>query len=93
MSFNEQYFKRFNQKPDTFAAHAFDGMNILIEAIRKAGLNRTKIRDLLTDLETFQGYKGVTGDIIFDTTWNDVGPIWLVEVNNGKFGYKESTLR
>ena len=55
------YIKRFGQEPDVFAAHAYDGMNILIEAIKKAGLNRVLIRDVLTDMKTFQGYKGVTG--------------------------------
>ena len=30
--------------PGTVAAYAFDGMNILIEAIRKAGTEREKIQ-------------------------------------------------
>ena len=41
-------------------------MNIIIEAIKKVGLNRALIRDVLTDLKTFQGYQGVTGTVIFD---------------------------
>lgn len=85
IAFNKNYVKRFNQIPDMFAAHAYDGMNILIAAIDKAGLNRVLIRDLLTDLKTFQGYEGVTGKIIFDASWNDIGPIWMAEVRNGKF--------
>ena len=60
-AFQSNYLKRFGQEPDVFAAHAYDGMNIIIEAIRKAGLNRVLIRDLLTDFKTFQGYEGVTG--------------------------------
>ena len=83
--FQTNYTKRFGQKPDVFAAHAYDGMNIIIEAIRKAGLNRVLIRDLLTDLKTFQGYDGITGKIIFDKTWNDVGDIWMADVRQGEF--------
>jgi ABC-type branched-subunit amino acid transport system substrate-binding protein len=62
-------------------------MNIIIEAINKAGLNRVLIRDVLLDLKTFQGYQGVTGKIIFDKSWNDIGDIWMAEVRNGRFEF------
>ena len=84
-AFKESYIKRFGMEPDVFAAHAYDGMNILIAAIRKAGLNRALIRDVLTDMKTFQGYHGVTGKVIFDATWNNIRPIFMAEVRNGKF--------
>ena len=86
-AFQENYQKRFGQKPDVFAAHAYDGMNIIIEAIKKAGLNRALIRDLLTDMKTFNGYEGVTGKVVFDGTWNNVRPIFLAKVKNGKFEF------
>jgi ABC-type branched-subunit amino acid transport system substrate-binding protein len=86
-AFKTNYFKRFGQEPDVFAAHAYDGMNIIIEAIQKAGLNRVLVRDLLTDLKTFQGYQGVTGKIIFDATWNNIRPIFMAKVINGKFEF------
>ena len=85
--FQLNYFKRFGMQPDVFAAHAYVGMNMIIEAIRNAGLNRVLIRDVLTDLKTFQNYKGITGIIIFDGSWNDIGEIWMTEVQNGKFTY------
>jgi branched-chain amino acid transport system substrate-binding protein len=86
-TFQTNYLKRFGQEPDIFAAHAYDGMNILIEAIRKAGLNRVLIRDVLLDLKTFQGYEGVTGKIVLDGTWNDIGDIWMAQVRQGKFEF------
>ena len=85
--FKANYLKRFNLEPDVFAAHAYDGMNMLIGAIKKVGLNRVLIRDVLSDLKTFQGYNGVTGKIIFDGSMNDIGDIFLAKVNNGKFDY------
>ncbi len=91
-TFNKKYQNRFKQEPNTFAAHAYDGMNILLQSIQMAGLNRIKIRDLLTDLKTFQGYEGVTGEIVFDPSWNDVGSIWMVEIKDGKFEFKASPL-
>ncbi len=86
IAFNKNY-KRFGQEPDVFAAHAYDGMNMLIKAIQKVGLNRALIRDVLTDLKTFQGYEGITGKITFDASWNDIGPIWMTEIRNGAFSY------
>jgi len=86
-SFRANYIKKFGQEPDVFAAHAYDGMNILIASIQKAGLNRVLIRDVLTDLKTFQGYEGITGKIVFDGTWNDIGTIFMAEVNKGKFQF------
>lgn len=89
-SFEQRYYQRFSEEPEAFAAHAYDGMNILIQAIRAAGLNRVRIRDALTALKN---YKGVTGKIIFDASHNDVGPVWLAEVRHGEFHYFPSPLR
>ena len=86
-AFKSNYTKRFGQEPDVFATHAYDGMNILIAAIEKAGLNRVLIRDVLTDMKTFQGYQGVTGVMNFDATWNNVRPIFLAECVNGRFKF------
>jgi branched-chain amino acid transport system substrate-binding protein len=89
-AFQANYFKRFGIKPDVFASHAYDGMNMIIKAIHKVGLNRVLIRDVLTDLKTFQNYEGITGKIVFDKTWNDIGEIWMAKVQNGKFKYSVS---
>jgi branched-chain amino acid transport system substrate-binding protein len=86
-AFQTSYFKRFGLEPDVFAAHAYDGMNIIIEAINKVGLNRVLIRDVLTDLKTFQGYQGITGKKVFDQTWNDIADIWIAKVRHGKFEF------
>ena len=60
-------------------------MNIIIEAIQKAGLNRILIRDWLTDLKSLKGYEGVTGKLVLDASWNNVRDLWMVNVKNGKF--------
>ena len=85
LEFKADYIKKFNQDPDVFAAFAYDGMNMIIKAIEKVGLNRVLIRDVLTDLKSFQGYQGITGKVIFDQTWNNIRPIFFAEVKNGKF--------
>jgi ABC-type branched-subunit amino acid transport system substrate-binding protein len=82
--FQKNYKKRFGLEPDVFAAHAYDGMNMTINAIQKVGLNRYLIRDYLTDLGS---YNGVTGEIIFDATWNDIGRIFMAEIKNGAYTF------
>jgi len=88
--FHRRYQERFGEAPEAFAAHAYDGMTLLIRAIRNAGLNRVRIRDELTSLKSF---RGVTGEITFDATWNDVGPVWMAEVRQGTFHYFSSPSR
>ncbi|NMC21548.1 MAG: amino acid ABC transporter substrate-binding protein [Thermogutta sp.] len=59
--FRERFTKRFGVEPDTYAAHAFDGTEMLIWAIQVAGLNRAKIRDVLAYRnEPWQGVVGKT---------------------------------
>jgi len=85
--FYNDYVKKYNMEPDVFAAHAYDGTNLIIESIKNAGLNRARIRDLLLDLETYQGYEGVTGKLEIDPSWNDVGEIWMVKIEDGQFEF------
>jgi ABC-type branched-subunit amino acid transport system substrate-binding protein len=45
--------------PDYAAAHAYDAVRLLVAAVRKAGLNRARIRDAVRDLSGWQGISGV----------------------------------
>jgi branched-chain amino acid transport system substrate-binding protein len=90
LEFKKAYKARFNMEPDVFAVFAYDGTNILIKAIEKAGLNRAQVRDLLTDNKTFQNYEGASGKIVFDQTWNNIRPIFMAEVKNGKFAFSKA---
>ncbi len=82
--FRERYQTRYGEDPDTFAAHAYDGMNLLIAAVREAGLNRARIRDYLFGLKS---YRGVSGEALFDTNMSNVAPLWVGIVQNGHFRY------
>jgi branched-chain amino acid transport system substrate-binding protein len=85
--FRNAYVKKYDMDPDVFAAHAYDGINIIIQSIETAGLNRAKIRDVMLDLKTYQGYEGVTGTMYFDASWNDIGEIFMVKIEDGEFVY------
>lgn len=77
--------KRFNDEPDTYAAHAYDGMNMLVWAIQVAGLNRAKIRDVLA--YRTHPWPGVTGDIPFGAALDDLGDVFLAKRENGSWHY------
>ena len=83
--FRKAFRERFGEDPETFAAHAYDGMNMLIWAVQAAGLNRAKIRDVLA--HRARPWKGVTGDIMLSACLDDVGDVYLVRRENGKWDF------
>jgi branched-chain amino acid transport system substrate-binding protein len=87
--FNRGYEARFNDKPDHFAALAYDAMQILMNAICRAGLNKGRIRDALTGTES---YKGVTGEMAFDPNCKNISPMFLASIHNGAIEYRRITM-
>jgi len=86
LAFRDAYRKRFNEEPIDYSAYAYDGMNILISAIEKAGLNRGRIMEALRDYQ-MKSYDGVTGKAFFDHTLNNISPVTMARVKDGKFEY------
>ncbi len=86
MAFQKDYRQMFHEEPDAYAAYAYDGMNLLLTAVAKAGLNRGKIMDALRDHQG-QRVDGVAGRAQFDHTLNNIAPLTMARVRNGKFAY------
>ena len=89
LDFNARYQARFHEKPDHFASLAYDAMQILLNAICRAGLNRGRIRDALTGVTS---YKGVTGDMVFDPNCKNIAPLYLASVHHGNIEYRRITM-
>jgi branched-chain amino acid transport system substrate-binding protein len=89
LDFNTHYQARYHEKPDHFAALAYDQMRILLDAICRAGLNKGRIRDALTGLTS---YKGVTGDMVFDPNCKNIAPLFLGRVHNGQIEFRRITM-
>jgi branched-chain amino acid transport system substrate-binding protein len=89
LEFVARYEARFHEKPDHFAALAYDAMQILLDAICRAGLNKGRIRDALTGIEN---YKGVTGDMVFDPNCKNIAPMYLGRVHDGTIVYRRITM-
>jgi ABC-type branched-subunit amino acid transport system substrate-binding protein len=86
VTFREAYRQKFHEDPIDYAAYAYDGMNILTTAIEKAGLNRGRIMAVLRDYQ-MKTYEGVTGKAFFDYTLNNISPVYMARVKDGKFEY------
>ena len=80
-TFEEKLTLRFGHSPDYLAAHTYDAVNLLITAIRQAGLNRALIRDKIKDLSPWQG---VTGSIQWDSLGSNCRSIRLGIIKNGR---------
>ena len=89
VDFVSRYEARYHEKPDHFAALAYDEMRMLLESICRAGLNRGRIRDALTGITSF---KGVTGDMIFDPNCKNIAHLYLGHVQNGQITYRPITM-
>jgi branched-chain amino acid transport system substrate-binding protein len=79
--FHHTFQKRFLRAPDYAAAHTYDGVCLLIQAIRKAGLNRARIRDALAELSP---WGGVTGTIRWDLTGSNARAVKLATIQSGR---------
>ncbi|MHC4145934.1 MAG: ABC transporter substrate-binding protein [Planctomycetota bacterium] len=83
--FRETFRQRFGEDAETFASHAYDGMNMVIWAVQVAGLNRAKIRDVLAHRTRI--WEGVTGDIMLSAALDDVGDVYLAKRENNEWNF------
>ncbi|MFV2071336.1 MAG: hypothetical protein ACC742_01605, partial [Thermoanaerobaculales bacterium] len=72
------------EPPETYAAHAYDGMTQVIEAIERAGLNRALIRDEMMAVKT---WRGVTGEKTYDPVCSNRSPAVLALVEDGAWTF------
>jgi len=79
LSFVKTYKEKYGKSPGVVAAYAYDGMNLIIEAIWNSGFDREKIQEAMRK----SYYKGVTGLIQFDEKGNRMGAAELIEIKNG----------
>ena len=84
-AFYGRFRERFGEEAETYAAHAYDTMNMLIWATQVAGLNRAKIRDVLA--HRLEPWEGVTGQIEFSAVLDYIGECYLARFENGRWNY------
>lgn len=80
-SFQKKFFETYGYIPNARAAYAYDGTNLIIDAIYKSGFDNEKVKDSLHNLN----YKNrVTGLIEFDKMGNRIEKGSLMKIIEGK---------
>jgi branched-chain amino acid transport system substrate-binding protein len=71
--------------PDTFAGWAADAVNLMAEAVTKAGsTDKAAVRDAFESITDFQGFSGVYSYSATDHVGIH-GQMWLFQIKNGKY--------
>ena len=79
LNFKTEYQNKYGIMPNAIAAYTFDGMNVIIEAIRSSGFDREKFQEAMSKTD----YTGVTGVIKFDEKGNRLNGTTLVDITHG----------
>ena len=83
-SFIAEYSAKYGSEPSAFAGHAYDGLYLMVEAIRRAGtIDKASVRDAL---EATEGFVGITGEFNFSASDHmglSLDAFHMVEIRNG----------
>ena len=84
MAYEHDYESRYHQDVSTFGGHAYDGLFLLVDAMKKAhSADRAKVRDAL---ESIHGWMGVDGEFNLspqDHMGLDLSAFRMLEIKNG----------
>lgn len=72
----------------TFSAYGYEAMNVLIEAIRRAGKNDREA--VLAEMKKMKDFPGILGPVNFDANGDAIGKsVGVFKIENGKFVFIE----
>jgi branched-chain amino acid transport system substrate-binding protein len=80
--FSASYENKFGQKPEIFAAEAYDIVYLIKDALvaNKGNMNTSALRDYLYKV---RNYPGASGEIMFDTNGDVLKPMAIKRIENG----------
>ncbi len=82
--YSHDYETRYKSEPGTFGGHAYDAIMILVDAIKKEGADKTKIRDYIeTKIKNWPGTGGIFNMSPKDHCGLDKDAFDMVVVKNG----------
>jgi branched-chain amino acid transport system substrate-binding protein len=65
LTYTADFKKEYKADPDTFGGHAYDAFMMVVEALKKTGPDREKLR---AELESTKGFNGISGVFNFTAT-------------------------
>jgi branched-chain amino acid transport system substrate-binding protein len=85
MKYKKDYESKFGEDASTFGGHAYDAILVLVEAIKKAGTDKEKARDVFENLKGVPGIGGVFNFSPQDHLGLDINAFDMLTVKGGKF--------
>ncbi len=85
LNFTEQYEKRGWGKVGTHSGYAWDAVQLVARAIKKAGTDPAKIRDAIEKTKGYIGVSGIYSMSAKDHCGLDYNSLVMVEVKNGRY--------
>lgn len=91
ISYRDMFQRVANQPVSTFGGHAYDGLMILVEALRRAGPAATpvQIRDQIRATRGFMGTAGIFNMSATDHMGLDLTAFKMLEIRNGDWALAE----
>jgi branched-chain amino acid transport system substrate-binding protein len=86
VSYKHEYESRFKSEVSTFGGHAYDGLMLAVEAMKKAGsTDKAKVRDALEGIRGYMGTAGVVNMSATDHMGLDLTAFRILEVKGGNW--------
>ncbi|MGE0873802.1 MAG: ABC transporter substrate-binding protein [Burkholderiales bacterium] len=86
VAYKQAYEARFKQDVSTFGGHAYDGLMLAVEAMKKAGsTDKAKVRDALEATRGYMGTAGVVNMSASDHMGLDLTAFRMLEVRKGSW--------
>ncbi len=85
LDYIKSYRDRYKQEPATFGGYAYDALMIAVEALKKAGTDREKLRDAIEQTRGWVGTQGVVNMSPTDHIGLRTEALHIVEIRDGKW--------
>jgi branched-chain amino acid transport system substrate-binding protein len=86
VSYKNEYESRFKSEVSTFGGHAYDGLYLVVDAMKKAGgTDKAKVRDALEGAHGFMGTAGMFNMSASDHMGLDLTAFRMLEVKGGNW--------
>jgi branched-chain amino acid transport system substrate-binding protein len=84
LDYKREFEARFKSDVSTFGGHAWDGLMLAVEALKKAGTaDKAKVRDALESVRGFMGTAGMFNMSPTDHVGLDVSGFRMLEIRKG----------
>jgi branched-chain amino acid transport system substrate-binding protein len=84
-NFVKRYREQFNREPDGWTAEMYDTVEIIHQAVQKAGkVDRQAIRDYATTFKPGKPFRGLLGEWVYEANGEVSFPLYKVQIKNGQ---------